>query len=41
MDKKAFIHHPVVMAAIAFVLGMLVMFLLVKNIIPTPIKWCG
>ena len=40
MNKKAFIHHPLGMALIAFFLGLLVMYLIAKEIIPLPIKVC-
>jgi len=34
MNKKAFIHHPLVLAAITFVIGAIVMLLICKGIIP-------
>lgn len=40
MNKKGFIHHPLVLALVAFLLGMLVMFLMAKGIIPLPLNVC-
>ncbi len=40
-NKKAFISmHPVVLILVAFILGLLVMYLIAKGTIPVPIKVC-
>ena len=40
MNKKAFIMHPIMLAIAAFILGMLVMYLIAKKIIPIPLAVC-
>ncbi len=40
MNKKGFITHPIVLAFVAFLVGMLLMYLLAKGIIPSPINIC-
>jgi len=37
-NKRAFITHPVTLAFIAFLIGMLLMYLMAKGIIPTPLS---
>tara|TARA_B100001971_G_scaffold194820_1_gene201165 strand:+ start:355 stop:534 length:180 start_codon:yes stop_codon:yes gene_type:complete len=39
-SKKAFIMHPGVWIGVAFVAGLLIMYLLAKGIIPVGIKIC-
>jgi len=38
--KKAFITHPITLAVAAFIIGLLVMYLIAKGIIPFPLKVC-
>jgi hypothetical protein len=38
--KKGFITHPIIAIIIGFLLGMLVMFLIARGIIPTPLNVC-
>jgi len=38
--KKAFIHHPLIAVIVGFLLGMLVLFLIARGIIPAPINVC-
>ena len=40
MNKKGFITHPIFLAIVAFILGMVVMYLIAKKIIPIPIRIC-
>jgi len=35
MNKKGYVHHPFVLAIIAFIIGMLLMWLLMRGIIPS------
>jgi len=37
MNKKGFITHPIFLAIIAFIIGMVLMYLLAKGIIPSPL----
>jgi len=39
-SKKGFIMHPVTWIVASFILGMLVMFLIAKGIIPLGLKIC-
>ncbi len=39
-SKKAYIHHPLGAGIVAFILGMLVMYLIAKGTIPIPFKVC-
>ena len=39
-NKKAFIMHPATWIIAAFILGMVVMYLMAKGTIPAPIKVC-
>ncbi len=41
MDKKGYIHHPVVLFIIGLLLGAALILLMVYNVIPSPIKFCG
>jgi uncharacterized membrane-anchored protein YhcB (DUF1043 family) len=34
MNKKGYLHHPVVAIIVGFLVGMLVMYLMAKGIIP-------
>ena len=38
--KKGIITHPVTLSVVAFLLGMLLMYLLAKGIIETPLEIC-
>ncbi|HLC95893.1 MAG TPA: hypothetical protein VJH97_01045 [Candidatus Nanoarchaeia archaeon] len=40
MNKKAFITHPIFLATVTFILGMVLMYLLAKGTIPSPIVIC-
>ncbi len=40
MNKKAFIAHPATWIIVAFLAGMLVMYLIAKGTIPVPIRVC-
>jgi len=40
MNKKAFIMHPVTWIVGAFILGLLVMYLIAKGTLPIPIRIC-
>ncbi|HZX44904.1 MAG TPA: hypothetical protein VFF28_04430 [Candidatus Nanoarchaeia archaeon] len=40
MNKKAYIHHPVVAIIVGFLIGMIVMYLMAKGTIPSPISIC-
>ena len=37
MFKKGFIHHPVGLAAVLFIVGALLMWLVCKGILPVPL----
>ena len=37
MFKKAFIHHPIGLALVTFIIGLVVMWLTCKGIIPVPV----
>jgi len=39
-SKKAFVAHPGTWIVVAFLLGMLVMYLIAKGTLPIPIKVC-
>lgn len=39
-SKRAFVAHPVTWIIIAFLLGMLAMYLIAKGTIPVPIRVC-
>ena len=39
-SKKAFVAHPITWIIVAFLLGMLVMYLAAKGTISLPIKVC-
>lgn len=34
--KKAYIHHPVVAIIVGFIVGMVIMFLMARGVIPNP-----
>lgn len=38
--KKAYIHHPVVAIIVGFLLGMLVMYLIARGVIPVALNVC-
>jgi hypothetical protein len=38
--KRAYIHHPVVAIIVGFLLGMLVMFLIARGVIPVQLNVC-
>jgi len=40
MNKKGFITHPIFLAFCAFIIGMVLMYLLAKGIIQSPLKIC-
>ncbi len=40
MDKKAILHHPATWMVIAFILGMVVMYLMAQGTIPIDIGVC-
>lgn len=39
-SKKAFVAHPATWIVVAFLLGMLVMYLIAKGTLPIPIRVC-
>jgi hypothetical protein len=42
MNKKGWIHHPVMLILIAFLVGLLIMWLICKGYIPTGgVSVCG
>ncbi|MFH0978402.1 MAG: hypothetical protein V1837_03815 [Candidatus Woesearchaeota archaeon] len=40
MNRKGFIHHPFFMGVIAFFVGLIVMYLIAKGIIPINLGIC-
>ena len=40
MNKKGYLQHPVVAIIVGFIVGMIVMFLIAKGIIPIGIGIC-
>jgi len=40
LNKKAFITHPITLAFITFLIGMLLMFLMARGVIPVPFQIC-
>ncbi|MFH2028232.1 MAG: hypothetical protein ABIJ08_03780 [Nanoarchaeota archaeon] len=40
MNKKGFITHPIFLAVVAFIVGMVLMYLIAKKMIPIPIPVC-
>ncbi len=40
VNKRGFIAHPVTWIVVAFILGMIVMYLIAKGVIPAPISVC-
>ncbi len=39
--KKGIIHHPLGAALVAFILGLVVMYLIAINVIPLNLNICG
>lgn len=40
MDKRGYLHHPLVLMLIAFIVGVVLTALVAKQVIPFPIGIC-